>query len=239
MPPPDSKPPNDSKAPSNLVYVYGVCHAAVALPPWPQGFRGAVSPVVGGDIAAIAEAGLGLESLGEDDPQLLNAVLSHDRVICELAQRMTILPMRFGIQLASLDQLRQHLASQGETYRARLTALANKAEFHLKLSPATTPLAALPDGLRGREYFLAKKQRLQAQTSAQQQQQTELATWLGHLQTTYPISVSDVQPGQTNVYLLLNRAEAAALQRWVNQWQAQTTHWQTILSGPLPPYHFV
>jgi len=228
-------------AATELIYVYGICAPPPSsLPPLPLGLEGELQVVTEGAIAAIVEPGLELEGLQADDPRLLTAVLSHDRVICELFQQMPLLPLRFGTQLASLEALKQHLVDQQPTYQAKLTALADKVEYQIKLLPLDIPLPPVPDGLKGRDYFLAKKQRLHDHTAAQAQQQAELRTLLEELHTAYGPSVDGGSPaGEAKVYILVERQRTVDLQQWLEAINTRVRHWDITLSDALPPYHFV
>jgi hypothetical protein len=228
-------------ATSDLLYVYGICALPPSsLPPLPLGLEGELQWVTEGNIAAIVEPGIDLEGLQADDPRLLTAVLSHDRVLCELFQLMPLLPLRFGTQLTSMEALTAHLLEQQATYEAKLQALAGKAEYQIKLTPTAITLPPLPEGLQGRDYFLAKKQRLQAQTTAQDQQQTQLQALLEEVHQAYGPGVeAGSSTGEAKVYVLVEQNRAPDLQQWLAQAQGQVPHWEISLSPPLPPYHFV
>jgi len=221
------------------VYVYGI----VALPlqaPLPLGLQGDVTLVAVGDLAALVETNLDVAAIQADDQRLLTAVLSHDRVICDLFQVQGILPMRFGTQLASTTKLHQHLAAHAPTYTQKLRNLVGRAEYQLKLIPQPVTLPPLAEGLKGREYFLAKKQRLQQQSQQQQQQQQALADLLGQLETAYPQRVQcPPAEEERRVYLLLTADEATQLQQQTTDWLARCPDWHLSWSEPLPPYHFV
>lgn len=227
------------KVPESPVYVYGIVALPLQTIP-PLGFQAEVTLVEVGPIAAVVEPDLDVAAMQADDQQLLTAVLSHDRVICELFQSQSILPMRFGTQLASATKLRQHLTAKGATYTQKLTYLAERAEYQLKLVPQPVPLPPLAEGLKGREYFLAKKQRLQQQSQQQQQQQQDLARLLAQIDTAYPQRVQ-CPPGEDEqkIYLLLATDEAAQLQQYTADWLARSPGWQLSWSEALPPYHFV
>jgi hypothetical protein len=204
-----------------------------------MGIEGEVTWVTVGELVALVEPSLDLDVIQADNARLLTAVLSHDRVLCHLFQQIPLLPLRFGTQLASLDQLQGYLSQQQEGYQAKLTALADQAEYQIKLIPADLAPPPLPEGLKGRDYFLAKKQRLQDLANAQQQQQDEGQRVLQAIATTYASAVVDNVAPQTKVYLLVPRSEADALLQSVAQWQAQASQWQVQVSDALPPYHFV
>lgn len=122
------------------IYIYGLCPAPSSALNLPPGLEGDTQLVIEGAIAALVEADLDLEAIQADNSRLLGAVLSHDRVLCDLFQQTTLLPLRFGTQLASLDHLKAHLATEQARYHSKLQALARQAEYQLKLRPlAVTP----------------------------------------------------------------------------------------------------
>lgn len=231
--------PADSSLPPGPLYVYGVCQRPNSPLDMPTGIEGEVAWVAVEELAALVEPNLDLDVIQADNARLLAAVLCHDRVLCHLFQQIPLLPLRFGTQLASLDQLQGFLIQQQDAYQAKLTALADQAEYQIKLIPADLAPPPLPEGLKGREYFLAKKQLIQDLAEAQQQQQDEGQRLLQAITTAYASAVVDNAAPQTKVYLLVPRSEADALLQSVAQWQAQASHWQLQVSDALPPYHFV
>ncbi|MBW4463061.1 MAG: GvpL/GvpF family gas vesicle protein [Nodosilinea sp. WJT8-NPBG4] len=222
------------------IYLYSICPRPLQPLPLPLGLAVPTRLIAVDNVAAIVETGVDLETLQTDEPRLLNAVLSHDRVICELFQHTPLLPLRFGTQIASIEHLKAHLVSQGADYAAKLAILGHQVEYQLKLIAQPVELPPLAEGLNGRDYFLAKKQRLQDQTAAQEQQHQELDQVLNDLHATYDNYIEAESPaGEARVYLLIDRAAAESLEQRVDEWRSQTTHWTLMLSDPLPPYHFV
>ncbi|MEY3300480.1 MAG: hypothetical protein RLZZ597_3740 [Cyanobacteriota bacterium] len=221
------------------LYLYGLC-----LPPpgpldFPPGIEGKVSLVTIDALAALVEAKLDLEAVQADNGQLLRAVLSHDRVLCHMFQQTTLLPLRFGTQLASLDALKAYLTQQQDTYHAKLTALAHQAEYQIKLVPNELEPLPPPEGLKGRDYFLAKKQRLQEFALAQQQQQEERQRLIQAIRVDYANAVVDEVALSTKVYVLVAQDQQDALATTLAQWQALAPTWDLQISEALPPYHFV
>jgi hypothetical protein len=224
----------------DFVYVYGVCRRPSADLTLPLGLEGETCLISVDDIAVIVEYGIDLEALQADDQRLLNAVLCHDRVVCDLFQQLTILPIRFGTQLASTEKLKQYIGQEYERYRAKLQELDQKCEYQIKLMPEAITLPPPPEGLKGRDYFLAKKQRLQNQTTVQAQQQTELMGLFERIHDTFPNAVEATnEDGTAKVYVLLSHGEAPTLQQQAQQWQSDAAYWNVSLSEALPPYHFV
>ncbi len=221
------------------IYLYSICPRPAQPLVLPLGLAEPTQIIAVNNVAAVVETGVDLAALQTDEPRLLNAVLSHDRVICELFQHTPLLPLRFGTQIASIKHLREHLISQEADYTAKLKILAPKAEYQVKLIAAEVAAPPLAEGLTGREYFLAKKQRLQDQTAAQEQQQAELAQLLDRLYSDYGDSIESEAPaGEARIYVLVDRDDHT-LPQWIEEMRSHSPHWTLILSEPLPPYHFV
>lgn len=224
---------------SGPIYLYSICPRPSQPLVLPLGLAEPTQLIAVDDVAAVVETGVDLAALQTDEPRLLNAVLSHDRVICELFQHTPLLPLRFGTQIASVEHLREHLSNQGADYTAKLNILAPKVEYQVKLVAAEVAAPPLAEGLTGREYFLAKKQRLQDQTAAQEQQQAELAQLLDQLLSAYGDSIESEAPaGEARIYVLVDRDDQT-LPQWIEEMRSQAPHWTLLLSEPLPPYHFV
>jgi hypothetical protein len=227
-------------AEAETVYVYGICPVPEQPLSLPPGLEGETLLVGVDEIAAVVEVGLDLEGLQAHSPRLLSAVLSHDRVLCDLFQQMTILPLRFGTQLPGLDKLIDHLLSQRDSYLAKLADLRHKAEYQIKLIPEDPDLSSDAEDLKGREYFLAKKQRLQDLNTVKEQRQDELQTLLEFIYGTYDDCVSaDKEEDEVKIYVLTDRDSADRLKQQVEAWKPHAPHWQLVLSDALPPYHFV
>lgn len=211
----------------------------------PCGIAGAVQVVGNAQISALVEPTLNLELVQQDDQQLVQAVLTHDRVICDLFWQTAILPLRFGTWFASLDSLLAHLATNQTAYLLKLTQLAGKAEYLLKLVPQERAEAPLAPELKGKDYFLAKKQLYAAQVAAQTQQTQELDQLLALISKTYPqhyykaVSADSPPPDSQKVYLLVDRPHEADLYNHLQQWQDRSAQWKLTLGEALPPYHFV
>lgn len=227
----------------SLMYVYAFLPtptAALALPP---GFAGATVRVISqGPLAAIAEAIPSVEALQRDDEHLMQAVLSHDRVIRSLFAQISLLPLRFGTCLASEAALLQYLIEHAQEHLQTLQHLAGKAEYCISLTPLEAPPepAIAPEDTTGKAYFLAKKQRYQAQTERQRQQIADKEHLLEAIAQHYgDLRRAEPKAGTERVYLLVDQAQELELQRQVQTWQTQTPHWSLLLGEALPPYHFL
>ncbi len=221
------------------IYLYSICPRPLAQMTLPLGLAEPTQLIAVDNVAALIETGIDLLALQTDEPRLLKAVISHDRVICELFQHTPVLPLRFGTQIASLDYLKAHLSSQAADYTAKLNLLAPKAEYQIKLIAKDLALPPLAPELTGRDYFLAKKQRIQDQAAAQAQQQAELEHLMDHIHSAYGDYLEgEAAEGKASLYVLADRDDQSLPQR-VDEWRSQTSQWDLRLSEPLPPYHFV
>ncbi|MEB3272340.1 MAG: GvpL/GvpF family gas vesicle protein [Prochlorothrix sp.] len=212
----------------------------------PDGIQGSLHWIGDGVLGAVVEPNLDMEALQADDQALMGAVLTHDRVIQDLFQQSVLLPLQFGTSFNHREGLLNHLAQQRSIYQERLTLLSGKVEYTLRLQPK--PLesdpAPVPDStqapLKGRAYFLAKKQQYQSLGDRQAEQQNQLKTLLATLNRSYPdLRQGEAQEGQERIYLLVGQRRTSHLQKQVQQWQDSTPLWELRLSEPLPPYHFV
>ncbi|MGD1927718.1 MAG: GvpL/GvpF family gas vesicle protein [Leptolyngbyaceae cyanobacterium] len=221
-----------------MIYVYALCPTPGESLSLPQGIAQPVQLLVAEGLGAIAEPEVDVAQVREDDAQLMEAVLAHDRVLGQLFAQMPLLPLRFGTQFKDLSSLQTFLHSHQQTYLQRLQALQDRAEYLLKLSPQPYVAPEVDETVRGREYFLAKKRRLQEQTTALAQQQEELQSFLNTLTAAHiPFVQSAPQEEEERLHILLSR-DAMTAQTWLAEWQRQLPTWQLVCSEPLPPYHF-
>lgn len=226
------------------MYVYCFCAASEVALVLPQGVNRQTEWIGVSGLGAIAESDLDLEALQADNDQLMAAVLTHDRVICEVFAQTTVLPLRFGTQFVSRERVQSHLQENCDRYQHHLAALAHQAEYGVTLIPKPITAPALATNLAGREYFLAKKQRLQALGDEQAQQQAELTAVIAAIQAHLdqseinPIHHASSDQGE-RLYFLSPVAAHADLVQISAEWQALCPHWELTLGPPLPPYHFV
>jgi hypothetical protein len=194
------------------------------------------------EIAALVEPELDLNSIQQNDERLIQAVLCHDRIIRAAFEQTTVLPLRFGTCFVSPQGLREHLQTHQEDYQHKLLAFKGKAEYGLKLTASESTAGsetAISTEVKGKAYFLAKKQRYQILAEQQQQQQAELQQVIAAIALTYPDYVSVPSEGVERIYLLSDRQQESNLYQHLQAWQTQLTHWQLQIGEALPPYHFV
>lgn len=208
-----------------------------------EGIAGDLTLIETGILSALVEPELEFEVIEKDDNQLVQAVLAHDRVICDLFWQVTILPLQFGTQFLSRDHLMTHLSENRDKYLNKLNQLEGKAEYRLKLTPIELELPSSPEmngSPKGRNYFQAKKQQYQAHLDQKNQQQQEFQQILAKIEQVYPdTKLKAGSDGVEKLYLLVDKREEMSLYHHLNEWQNQYPQWELGLGEALPPYHFV
>ena len=220
------------------MYVYAFLKAPVDDIELPMGIEESSTLVVCGQLAALAEPALSLDSLQQTDERLMRAVMDHDRVIQELFQTTTVLPLRFGTSFLSQAHLISHLEEKQTLYWEQLQKLEDKAEYLVKLLPYAYKPEAESTEKTGRSYFLAKKRRYEAQSTYQEQQRQEFNDFCQFLHA-QPCEIVQGKGDEEveRLFLLLQRSQ----EEWFRQLlHNHTAHcWQIHIGEALPPYHFV
>ncbi|MBE9228873.1 GvpL/GvpF family gas vesicle protein [Phormidium sp. LEGE 05292] len=206
----------------------------------PGGIAGEVFVINRGNISALVEAEVSLSSLQNDDKQLIAAVLSHDRVICEIFRQTTILPLRFGTSFSSKENLLLHLEAHAQEYLEKIDELKGKAEYILKFTPRKLEEPTISSEAGGKQYFLAKKQRYQNQ---QDFHILQTAEWQNAVHLITDIHKSAIifpsQGEEARIFLLVNRTDEKLLETEFCNWQRICPRWELQLGETLPPYHFI
>ena len=183
------------------------------------------------------------------EQSLMQAIIQHDRLICELFNQRTLLPLRFGTAFVSIKALETYLQEENERLLASLQRLDGYAEF-LITGSAIAPKAETATNLKGKDYLLAKRSQYLQQEQWRSQLQQEVLDYrqtitdnLNNLNTdTYKPEFQHVETQgseDVRVYALLPRSQVEFLQQALRSWQEQHSHWQIAWSQPLPPYHFL
>lgn len=207
----------------------------------PEGIWGRLELVGTQDVVALIEPDLAFESSEPSDRQLMQAVLSHDRVIQDIFQQTAVLPLRFGTYFISRQGLVEHLRSHQHEYLSKLIHLQGKAEYTLKLAPFPLPETTITADTNGKLFFRTTKQLHPNQISWQQQQQLEIQSLSKLIKAHYPETVQggEASDGIARLHLLSSQQEEALLHERLTLWQCQSHFWQLSLGEALPPYHFV
>lgn len=145
--------------------------------------------------------------------------------------------MRFYHCFADRANLTLHLATHQEQYLAQLTDLSGKGEYILKFIPQEPPVPTVATEGKGREYFLAKKQRYQIQQDWKIQQARERDSLIDRVTQAYGDAV--IAEGQEQIYLLINRNAEDILYQHLQNWQKSCPTWELCLSDAIPPYDFL
>lgn len=224
-----------------MLYTYCLIPEPQSSLSLPQGLAGELNLVKQKQIAAVVEAELPLAELEENDQKLVQAVIHHDAVICELFKKTSLLPLRFGTYFRTQQELLDHLATHAQTYTKKMEELLNQAELTLKLTPIPfSEEEDLSKAEKGKAYLKAKKQRYQQQTNYKNQQEEELKTLEAQIAQNYPKLVhGQPQDNQERFYLLITNTELSAFSAQIEQWQNNLQTWILEASEPLPPYHFL
>jgi hypothetical protein len=219
----------------------------------PPGINGNIKYLQVGNLVAAIEPDLDVQGLREvSEEVLLKAVLSHDRVICELFQDRTLLPLRFGTAFVSEAALRDYLHAHGRELSDRLQKLQNYAEYPIKAKfrsrssqQDSSQTEAKPE-LKGKEYLLAKRDfyiQQQESRSLQQQECEDLINLLNAISVelehpTKPRISEQQNWDELRAFMLLKPGQLDLLQTAIDDWLIEHLSWQIEIADPLPPYHF-
>ncbi len=222
------------------LYTYAFLKKPNILLNLPNGFVTQVLLIDGIELSAIVETGISLEQFQNNDEQLIQMVLCHDRVLRELFQQITVLPLRFGTYFDSTQNLLEHLELHTKEYQNKLEKINNKAEYNLKLIPRNLEEPEKPFNGVGKDYFLAKKQRYETQKKFVIAQSDEKSKLIDLIKQIYQSSVI-IQHAEeeTQIYILVNHEDKDLLLEKLCVWQKACPRWNLILGEGLPPYHFI
>ncbi len=221
------------------MYLYGLVHRSAIEDLKRLPIAGIANDLVwieSGDLAAIVEPGFPVQACAVSEQALIDAIVIHDRVLLSAFAVTTVLPLRFGTEFANDSALLNHLQTQQSTYLKALNLLESKAEVSLKLFAEQAELPPIPANLKGRDYFMAKKEQAQQQQLMQQSFDLDRNALMTILQD----QNIQVFTKSTDHYLLLCDRDCN-LQLHLNSWQSQNqsqNQWNWQLSELLPPYHF-
>ncbi|CAN1209037.1 Gas vesicle synthesis GvpLGvpF [Tumidithrix helvetica PCC 7403] len=222
-----------------MLYAFAIL--AVPIPTiQPLGIEGKpVTFIQVGELVVVVEPNLNVEALKETTEEiLLQAVLQHDRVICELYSQHNLLPLRFGTAFVSESALREYLIANQQELSDRLRSLEGYAEYLLK-GKANFPKPEINGNLKGKEYLMAKREQYLQQQQVQVQLQSEVQELYGLIPQTSRAAPKLIQEAEeTKAHLLLTPLQAEQLSQFLQTWQSLHSHWRFELSDALPPYHF-
>lgn len=223
------------------MYVYALLKNPAHQLKLSSGIAGDLQIISANHLAAVAEPELAtIEAIQTDDRRLMQAVLIHDRILCELFGQITILPLRFGTIFNSRSDLLAHLNQRQDEYIEKLQQFEGQAEYMLKAIPSDAPAGAIDPDARGKSYLLAKKKRYQIVQEFEDQQNREWDNLQQAIAQNYPNAIlAEPQPNAERFYFLIPRSQSPLLRKNIQTWQQNYPTWQLQLGEPLPPYHFV
>lgn len=206
----------------------------------PLGINTSVEVTCVGDVAAITESGIAIDSLQDNNKNLMEAILAHDRVLRAIFEQTAILPLRFGTCFVNGDRLVEHLQHHTLEYLQSLDDLSGKAEYMLKVIPLELEEEPISNEKRGKAYLLEKKKQYQAQSSYQQKQRDELDDLLHMISQAYHYVFANSEDSEIKkINILHSRQEEETLLQTYLQWRDRYKAWELHLSEALPPYHFI
>lgn len=222
------------------VYLYAILLTPETPLIMPLGIQREVEQICCDRLTAIVEPGISLEELQKTDEKLLEAVITHDRVIRDIFQQTSLLPLRFGNIFAEEERLLIHLKNQQEKYLSQINFIVNKVEYTLTFKPRSYCQNNRDREVRGKAYLLAKKKRYQQQQEFQHRQQQQWQKIYKFIEQTYPnLVLSQSQEEVKQIHLLAQRNEDRISKIESIEWQKTCDLWDIKLSEALPPYHFV
>lgn len=225
------------------MYIYAFIKAPQTPLELPQGIAGKLQVLIVENLAAIVEPDLTLQKIEiilEEDRLLQRAYVSYGLVICEIFRQTTLLPLKFYHCFADSESLIQHLSEHQVTYLQQLERLEGKGEYILRLTPQPIPEPVIDYTAKGRDYFLAKKQRYQFQQDFKTQQAQELDLLLEAITQVYPDTItSDCSSESPKIYLLVHQQAVDLLHQHQATWQKLAPRWNLTLGEAIPPYDFL
>ncbi len=232
------------------MYLYGLVHrSAIEMLTIDKitGIASELSWRESGELAAIVEPGFPAQACANSEAALIEAIVNHDRVLLSVFATQTILPLRFGTEFTSELALIQHLETNQVAYLNAIDTLNNKAEISLKLSATQSEREPISAQLKGREYFLAKKEQSQHQQLVDQYLDHDRALLLQKLSDR---GIEVFEKSMDHYLLLCDRN--FDLESILSNWQIEMeeanhpdqsknkpkNQWIWKISEDLPPYHF-
>jgi hypothetical protein len=220
------------------MHSYAIVNAEIALT-LPEGTLEPLQRISNGALSIVVEPNLELEILQQNDGLLLEAILAHDRVIRTLFLQTTLLPLRFSAFLPEAELIADLNTNQSR-YLAYLKYFKGKAEYRLKLVPLEILEIPIPLGLKGKDYFLAKKQQIQTQQEQHQLQLDQFEQLLATINQICPVILSpETATTEKILFLLAKQTGNGTIQEVTQILQEHCTLHQFSVETALPPYHFM
>lgn len=200
-------------------------------------------------LVAAVETEVDIDALNQlPEQSMLQAIIHHDRLLCELFDQRPLLPLPFlKTFFSGVKTLESYLQTESPKLLASLQKIDGYAEFLITgTAIAIAPKVEAATQLKGKDYLLAKRSQYLQQEQWRSQLQREVLAYrqaiTNYLNPEYQVTFEQVETQgseDVRVYALLPRSQVVALQETLRSWEDQHPHWQIAWSPPLPPYHFL
>ena len=168
------------------------------------------------------------EESPEPPSQELSAIVEHGRRIVALAERVPLLPIRYGTTVADSEELAELAGSRADEWSRRLAHLAGRWELvvHLDLHDVTSPTGPAESGTA---YLEARMARLRRHDRAVVDVRRVLEPWADE---------SRLLLDRRRLAVLVGRDDADAAREALATWAEQERDLTVSVSGPWPPFSF-
>jgi hypothetical protein len=235
-------------------YVYGIVEAG-APEPTGSGIRDAPLRLIGDESVAVLVSSLEGEELrlGREE------AMTHARVLEDALSRGTVLPMRFGVVVADVDEVRERiLGGHGGELVEQLERLAGKVELAVRalyeedrlmreIVQTHPEIARRREALRGQPEDATYYERIglgEMVAEAVERARESDANTILEVLSPLALAVEIGQPGHERVVLNASfLVERESVQRFDDALEelarSQAERIRFKLTGPLPPHSFV
>ncbi|MGP3972816.1 GvpL/GvpF family gas vesicle protein [Streptomyces sp. 8N114] len=141
---------------SSRVYVYGIVHAALSLPP---DVRGVGRPAAAVRLLPVGELAAVVSEVPDDLRARRRDLMAHQDLLTRLGDDAPVLPMRFGMVAEDAATVEQAVEAAAAAHLAALERLRDRTEMNLKATPAQSEVEALVRADAGVRRLLADVRR--------------------------------------------------------------------------------
>jgi len=156
------------------------------------------------------------------------AVVEHGRRVVALADRVPLLPMRYGTTVEDADELNAVAEDHADAWGRRLTQLTGRCELVVHVEVTLPPEPVAPAG-SGRAYLHRRMTQVRRQDDALDDVRTVMSRWSEELR---------LLPDGNRLAVLVSRADADVTRAIVEAWGRSRTDLEVVVTGPWPPFSF-
>jgi Gas vesicle synthesis protein GvpL/GvpF len=214
-----------------VLYVYAITDSA--QPPGHAGLQGVSPRVIGGrpPFAVVSDH--------EDvSPEPSEADLwAHERIVEDLMEHSTVLPMRFGSNVADEAQLEAVLDERRREFEAALERVRGAVELGVRARLPAIDMDATVSGHEGgpgRAYLLERAERQRNAADAVARIHEPLASLARRSVQT----AGTLDPGVFKGAYLVDRSRVEAFRARVGKLASEVDGARVVCTGPWPPYSF-